>query len=196
MKRGVSEAYFFAGFIILMSAILSALFRDFRYWYFFGFVGTWLLSDYFASLNNYNTPLQILKKNPRKFADLYFVTFLLGCGIQIVGQFIFRFWSYTYTNSIFGETVLILFYPFILFSFLNTYLFLKNQTKKPVVSFILSMIIGIIIWETPNLYSVSWLYSIPFVSFTIFSINIVVLLGWSLLILLPYYVYNLVVKEK
>ena len=52
------------------------------------------------------------------------------------------------------------------------------------------MVAGIIIWEIPNLFSKDWIYTIPYISFNIIGINIIVIIGWVVLIGFPVYIYN------
>ena len=76
------------------------------------------------------------------------------------------------------------------------YTLVKSKIKTSLISIIVSVIMGVIIWEIPNLFSMDWIYHIPIVSLEIFNINIIVVLGWALLILVPNYLYKIVLNKK
>ena len=78
----------------------------------------------------------------------------------------------------------------ILFSFREMYESLKIIIKNPQVTFLITMLLGIILWEITNLLNYSWIYTIPYITYEIAKINIVVIAGWSILIGLPVYIYN------
>jgi flagellar biosynthesis protein FlhB len=177
------------GLIVSISSIALA-FNKINFWYFPGVVGFWLVFDYFSSMKNKNTALQILTKSKYEFLKLYFLMFMLGCTIEVLGRFIFNLWIYPPYHGILPDIANLLFYPFILFSFREMYESIKIVIKNKVVTFITSMIIGIIIWEVPNLFSVDWIYTIPYLDLEIFKMNIVVIIGWSILIGFPILVYN------
>lgn len=44
------------------------------------------------------------------------------------------------------------------------------------------MLLCVLIWEVPNVYSKDWIYRIPYISIEIFHINILVAAGWITLI--------------
>jgi hypothetical protein len=60
--------------------------------------------------------------------------------------------------------------------------------------FVLSMILGIIIWEVPNLFVYGWIYTVPVLSMAAFNINILIILSWSVLIGIPLLIYNKILK--
>jgi len=177
------------GMIISTFSIIVAL-LGINFWYFPGVIGFWLFFDYFSSKKNKNTAIQIFIKNKKEFFKLYFLMFMLGCTIETVGRFIFGLWIYPPYTNIWWDLLNLLFYPFILFSFREMYESSLIVIKNKVFAFVVSMFFGILIWEIPNLYSIDWIYTIPFITFEIFKINIVVIFGWSILIAFPVWIYN------
>ena len=177
------------GLLVSILSLISA-FLGVHNWYFPATIGVWIFFDSISSIKNKNTPLQILKRSKPQFLNLYLIMMILGLVIELVGRFIFNLWSYPFINNNFKELLIIIFYPFILFSFAETYRSLKIKIKSNVQAFVLSMIIGIIIWEIPNLVSKDWIYKINFFPYEILGINILVIIGWSFLIALPLYVYK------
>jgi hypothetical protein len=177
--------------LIISIVSISLAFLKINFWYFPAVIGVWLFFDYFSSIKNNNTAIQILRKNKKDFLRLYIFMFMFGCTIEIIGRFILRLWFYpSYTNVIF-DLVNLIFYPFILLSFREMYNSIKIICKNWIVTTILSMLLGIIIWEIPNLYSKDWIYTIPFISFEILHLNIIVIIGWSILILGPLIIYKI-----
>ena len=126
---------------------------------------------------------------------LSILMFFLGASIELGGRFLLNSWNYPYINNFYLEVLVLLFYPFILFSCREMYESINIFIKKNYISFILAMILGVIIWEVPNLFSGDWIYTIPYINYEIFKINIVVILGWSILIGFPIYIYNTFFKK-
>jgi len=173
-------------FLSLISVVLAML--KIHHWYFIGVIGFWLL---FASSPKRKTSLGLLLHDRKKFLFLYFVFFLLGCTIELVGRFILHWWSYPYIHSTTMEILLLAFYPFILLSFREMHDILEITTKSRSLALVSSMIIGITIWELPNLVTMDWIYSIPILtSMQIYNFNIILIAGWAILIGAPTYLYS------
>ena len=194
MKNKILFRFFAVGIIItIFSAVL--FFRESRIWYFFTAAGLWLGFDYIASFNNKNTALQIFLRDKRKFLHLYLIMILFGASLEYFGRYILGLWEYPYVGKI-HEIVGAFFYPFLLFQLREMYVAIKHKFKNNFLSLITAVILGIIIWEIPNLFSRDWIYFIPFVNLKIFGINLAVILGWTVLILCPYYIYKIVLDKK
>jgi hypothetical protein len=180
----------------LMIAVFSLIeaFSGIGLWYFPATVGIWFIFDYFSSIKNKNTTLQVFKENKKKFFYLYLLMFMFGCTIEVIGRFILKLWIYPFQDTIILELLGILFYPVILFSFREMYGSLHILIKTRWIAVISSMILGIVLWEIPNLAVYSWIYSIPFTELSIIGINIIVIIGWVLLIIIPVYIYNKFLK--
>lgn len=187
--------------IIIISVILYV--SNSPYWFFPAPIGIWLLFDSLSSLRKNKTTLDLLiTKDYKKFFIVYSVLFILGFLTELLGIIILNFWSYASFNyqtdllSILNrlskyplEGLGFFIWPFILMSFKETYSFIKSYFNKK-ISFILSMVLGILIWETPNIFSKDWIYTIPYINLEIFHINIIVIIGWSLLIGFPLIIYK------
>ena len=176
---------------ILISKISFTLaFLKINHWYFPAVIGVWFIFDYIAYNKNKNTTLSFLFNDKKKFFNLYLVMFFLGATIELIGRFLLNLWDYPFINNLYLEFVLLLFYPFILFSFRELYESIILKLKNKFLAFISAMVAGIIIWEIPNLFSKDWIYTIPYISFNIIGINIIVIIGWVVLIGFPVYIYN------
>lgn len=182
--------------IVISILSLSLAFLKINFWYFPGVIGFWLVFDYFSSRKNKNTALQIFIRNKKEFFKLYFLMFMLGCTIEIFGRAILNLWFYPPYKNIFYDIANLVFYPFILFSFREMFESIKQIFGGKILTFIVSMILGIAIWEIPNLFSRDWVYTIPYITVEIFKINIVVIIGWSILIAFPIWIYDEFFGEK
>jgi hypothetical protein len=194
-KTNKRAAFWILGAVItLVSACLYFIKNP--YWYYLGVIGIWILFDNLASSYNNKTTLDLLiSKNYKKLSLIYILLFMLGLLIEVVGRIILGLWSYPLVSQLVANTLGIILYPFILMSFRETYQFVKSNLNNKTISGLVSMLIGIIVWEVPNLFSSDWVYNIPFVTFSLFKINIVVIVGWAILIVLPVCVYNLLDKN-
>ena len=142
-------------------------------------------------MKNKDTAIQLFANNKKGFWNLYLIMLSLGMAIEYLGRFIFAFWYYPTPQWM--EIFIILLYPLMFFSLREMYETFSLLVKNKVLTVIVSIIVGIIIWEVPNLVSKSWIYTIPF-GFEIIGINIFVIIGWVLLIMLPKHFYEIFFK--
>lgn len=176
--------------ILIISAITLYIFKS-HYWYHPFILGVWLLFDNLAYLRGKKTTLDLLiKKQYKKFILLFATLAIFGSFIELIGNFLLNLWKYPYLNFYFLIITIPIFYPFILMSFREMYNFVSSFMNNKTIVAILSMFLGIIIWEIPDLYSQDWVYNIPYISLEIFGLNIVVIIGWSILILCPLFIYH------
>jgi hypothetical protein len=182
------------GLVVSVVSIGSAFFKVHN-WYLPAVIGVWLIFDYFACQGNSRTTFQLLKKNPLQFLQIYVLLFFLACSIELVGRFILKWWTYPNIHGSFHEIVLLVFYPFILFSFREMYNVMHKVAKSKLGAFLLSMAMGITIWEIPNMYSRDWTYTIPYFNWSIFQLPLIIIVGWAALIGLPLYVYSAVLRD-
>ncbi|MEK6945798.1 MAG: hypothetical protein AABW63_03320 [Nanoarchaeota archaeon] len=193
MKARDGKLILILGILISIISLLTAFF-GWKPWYFVGTFGFWFFFDYFSSKKNKITAIQLFINNKKSFTNLYMAMLALGMSIEYLGKFVFGFWHYPYQSLLF-EIILILLYPFILFATREIYETSKLIIKNKVLSVVLAMIIGIVLMEIPNLYSGLWIYTVPF-GFDILGINVIVLIGWVILILAPAYVYDKFFNNK
>jgi hypothetical protein len=188
--------------IVLIILTLILYFLKSPYWYNPAVIGVWLFFDNIAHLQKNKTTLDLIfNQKYKKFLCLYFALLILAVLIEVIGSLVLKLWSYPKLWAIEPLWLMLLinfvsylFYPFILMSFKEMYVVIKSFIKNKYISCIIFMLLGIIIWEIPNIFSQDWIYNIPFISFEIFHINIIVIIGWIILIVAPLYVYKLVDK--
>lgn len=173
--------------IITISLSIQWYIQRNHFWFYPAVVGIWLFFDNLSHSQKNKTTLDlVIKREYNKFIPLYLGLMILGFFIELIGVKIFKFWVYpAYTIQIW--LTLPLMYPFILMSFKETYCLIYSLCKEKLFSVLLSMVIGYIIWEIPNLYSDDWVYTIPY---------FIVFIGWYILIVAPLYVYKLLNLEN
>lgn len=176
--------------ILISIASWVSLFLKWGLWYFPATIGILFIFDYFSSMKNKNTTLQIFNKDKKKFIKLYFLFFLLGATIECIGKFMFNLWNYPFQTNSIMDFIGLLFYPVILLSFREMYESLSLIIKRKFLLTLFSMLLGIIIWEISNLVIYSWIYTIPYIGLEIFKINIIVIIGGVILIGFPVWIYN------
>lgn len=122
----------------------------------------------------------------RNFWKLYIAYFFCGVAIEIVGRYVLELWSYPRFDYI-DELIHVyaISYPF---AFLYLYEFFKitrRYLKSGILAFCATFLFNAFLHEIPNIYGSQWVYSISFITYGIGGINIVVILGWSILALVP-----------
>jgi len=177
--------------LILIKLAIAQYATGCFYWYNFGLLGAWLLFEYLSHIRGNKTTLDLLFNNYKKFIILFIALALFGSVIELVGNAGLHLWSYSHLTPMQLCFLVPIFYPFILMSFMEMFKFIRSLIKNFPIAVISAMILGIIIWEIPNIYSQDWIYKIPHINLEIFHINIVVIIGWVILILGPYYIYRL-----
>lgn len=112
--------------------------------------------------------------------------FIFGIMIEFFGRYLFGLWEYP-LFSFYDETiyVFILGYPFPFFLIYETFVLIKGLVKSFGFSFLLATLISSFLHEIPNIYAREWVYNIPYVALEILGINIVVIFGWTILVLVP-----------
>lgn len=165
--------------IIFISAFL--FWEENTLWHYPAVLGVWLFFDFLSFKINKKSTLDLIFENKlKKFGKLFFILFIFGAMIELIGRVWLNLWHYT--DSLDESIIGYLFYPFILMSFKELYESLKKFSKNKVTLTTLSVVLGVIIWEIPNVFSKDWVYTIPLITFEIFGINIIVILGWIILI--------------
>jgi hypothetical protein len=199
----------FVGMIIILFSIFLYI-KNSPYWYFPAPIGVWLFFDSISYFRKNKTTLDLItKKDYKKFLKFYIALFIGGILIELIGSIFLNLWSYklsAYTSTLKAVIGHILnnplsgtgwfIYPFILMSFKGMYEFLKSFFKNKISPTILAMLLGIIIWEIPNVFSQDWIYRIPFISLEIFGVNIIIILAWVILIQGPLLIYRFIDNLK
>ena len=194
MKSKVHFISFLFGLALVITLLILHFLGISELFFSLGTIGVWLIFDYLALISGKKTSFQIFLKDKKKFALLFLCLVIAGFFIELIFRFILGLWTYPGRENLFWNIITVFHYGFIFMSFRETYNFIVSYLNK-YFSFILSMIIGIIIWELPNIKTYYWVYNIPLISIEILKINILVIFGWSILIAIPLIIYK-ILKEK
>jgi hypothetical protein len=182
--------------LVLISICLY--FQNSHFWFFFGAIGAWLSLDSLLYMRNGNSTLGLIYKGHYKtFSKYYLDMWLLGMVIESWAYY-FELWDYKlYTLIVSGKLEISSFslffliaigffiYPFILMHFKEMFALINSYLKSWFASLILSVVIGILIWEIPNTYSYDWKYTIDVIDYEIFNVNVFIIFAWIILIALP-----------
>ncbi len=187
------------GGIILAAVSAILFFLQNRFWYFIAPFAVLIIFDRLSSYAGNKTTLDlIINKKYKSFIKLFLLLFFLGVAIEVVGSHLLGLWSYPKLWSLEPMWFMLMInfigyltYPVILMSFREMYALSRSLIKTKFLAVAATMVAGIIVWELPNVISKDWIYRIPYVSWSILGVNIVVIVGWVILILGPYYVYEL-----
>ncbi len=188
---------FLAAILILMGSGFLYFYKNIV-WYNFAVWGWWLFFDCLSHWQGNKTTLDLIfKKKYYSFFRLYGLLLLISIVMEVVASLIFGLWSYPKLWRIEPLWLLILVnfwgylsYPIIFMSLMEMYAFLYTLIRRKWIAVISFLIVGIVIWEVPNIFSQDWIYYISFVDYNLGGLNVVVILGWVILLFIPVYVYH------
>ena len=152
-------------------------------WYsYFVIGGTFFL----AWINQILKNDSLFEKSKIYLLKTYGIYLLFTILIEIVGRFILNFWHYPSFNFIDKVIhVSLIGYPFAFFFIHESFKLIRKKVPSLSVTIILATLINAFIHEVPNIFAWEWIYTIPYVTFEILQINIVVIVGWVVLIAIP-----------
>lgn len=180
------------------------------YWYYPTPIGAWLLFDVLCQFRNVPNTLSLLFTRKFKlFFRFYLAMLALAVSIEVLGSFMLDLWIYkvfNYSTNPFEVLSYIvsdplvglswwLIYPTILMHFRGLYNFIYSFIPNLSIATLLAMALGVLFWEIPNVYSLDWIYTVPYIDAMIFGVNIVVIIGWVFLIQPPVLIYKFLQKQ-
>ena len=153
-KQVLFKISFFLGIVLIFISTILFLNKN-TIWHYPAVIGVWLFFDFISFRFNKFSTLDTFLQDKKKFAVLFAGLFLLGFLIEFVGRIALNLWHYTdpLDSSLIGS----LFYPFMLMSMKEMYSSLRNIFDKKIALTIFTMILGITIWEIPNVFSKDWI---------------------------------------
>ena len=174
------------GSILILYGFILAFFKSNVFWYDYFVIGGTLL---FGSINYKigNAGLFALIKNKSiNFLKLYISYLIFAILIEIVGRFLLNLWFYP-SSSVLDQIIYVFLigYPFAFFFVYETFVMFNGKIRSKTLAFVFTFIFSAFLHEIPNVFVWSWIYTIPYIKFEIFQINIVVIIGWSILVLVP-----------
>lgn len=182
----MKKYYHILGIIGLFFAVYgmaSAILCSNVTWYsYFVIGGTFFLAWINQILKN-DSLFEKSKINLLKTYGLYLLSAIL---IEIIGRFILNFWHYLSFN--FTDKVIHVFligFPFAFFFIHESFKLIRKKVPSLSIIIILTTFINAFVHEVPNTFAREWIYTIPYITFEILQINIVVIIGWVVLITVP-----------
>jgi len=171
------------GLILAVYGVVSAiLYSNVTGYSYFVIGGTFFLTWINQILKNDS----LLEKSKVYLLKTYGLYLLFTILIEIVGRFILNFWHYPSFN--FTDKVIHVFligYPFAFFFIHESLKLIRKKVPSLAVTIILATLINAFIHEIPNIFAEEWIYTIPYVTFEILQINIVIIISWFILITIP-----------
>ena len=170
------------GLLIALYGAISAIFYSNIIWYSYFVVGGTLFLAYANSRLENDS---ILKEDKKYIMKTYGIYLLFAVLIEIAGRFALGLWNYPYFSPM-DEFVHIFLigYPFAFF-FVRESFTLINKKTGLMAAIVLTTLVNAFVHEIPNTFVWEWVYTIPYVTLEIFQINIVVIVGWAILVAVP-----------
>lgn len=178
------------GLLLALYGLFSAIFFANIFWYsYFVIGGTFFL----AYINFRCRKPSILEQQKIYLAKTYILYLLITFLIEAVGRFWLHFWEYP-SFTLFDQIihVFLIGYPFAFFFISESLTLIKKKVSSLTLTIVIATLANAFLHEIPNIFAWEWKYTIPLVTFEIFGINVVVLLGWVILIAVPLSVKKMV----
>jgi len=192
MKKGLLIGII--GMFLILYSLISSMVYSKVFWY-----GTFVLGGtLFLGYINCNLKIKSLFYfNKKTILKQYLIYFICGLIIEMIGRFTLHLWidnpSFTFIVEI--VEVFLLAYPFAFFFIYESFMLIKKIVKSFGLAVFLTTLISAFLHEYPNTFVWEWTYRIPYISFEILQINIVVIFGWMILVAIPLIVNNKIIKN-
>jgi len=198
MNKKVSISLMIIGLVIMSYGLFAAISLHSTIWYSFFLIGGVLFLGAMNIFIGNNSVLKLIEKNKKRLFLIYIYYIVWTILIEIIGRFWLNLWYYPSFDSINQLIhVFIIGYPFAFFFIYESFLILEKIVKKFWLAVILTTIINAFLHEIPNTFAWEWVYTIPNVTFEILKINIVVIIAWVVLIIVPLIVnHKIIVKAN
>jgi len=180
------------GFLLALYGLISSIFFESSIWYSFFVIGGTL---FLAWINKKKDNPSLFKKSVKEIVATYLIYLAFTILIEIVGRILLNLWYYPKFNNLdILIHVFLIGYPFGLFFVGETINMTHHLKINIVIKLTLLTIINAFLNEIPNIFSWEWVYTIPYVTFEILKINIVVIVGWIILIAIPIFTESFLKK--
>ena len=171
------------GLLLAIYGVASAISYSNVKWYSYFVIGGTL---FLAWINKILKNDSLFEKSKIYLLKTYGIYLLFTILIEIVGRFILNFWDYPSFNLVDKFIhVFLIGYPFAFFFIYESFKLMRKKVPSLSIAIILATLINAFVHEFPNTFAWEWVYAIPYVTFEILQINIVVIVGWIVLIAIP-----------
>ena len=171
------------GLLLAIYSIASATLYSNATWYSYFVIGG---AFFLAWINQILKNDSLFEKSKIYLLKTYGLYLIFGILIEIVGRFILNLWHYPSFN--FADEIIHVFliaYPFAFFFVYESFKLIRKKTPSLLVTITIATFINAFIHELPNIFVWGWIYTIPYVALEILQINIVVIVGWIIIIAVP-----------
>lgn len=182
------------GLLLALYGIISAIFYSNVTWYSYFTIGS---TFFLAYLNSKIKNKSIFEKSKIQIAKTYGLYLIITILIEIVGRFLLHLWIYPSFNI--AEQIIHVFligYPFAFFFIGESLTLIRKKVPSFTLTIIIATLINALLHELPNLFAWEWKYTIPYITVEILQINIVVIVGWAILIAVPIITDNLLSHHR
>jgi len=176
----------FIGLLLVVYGLISAIIFSNVTWYSYFVVG----GTFFLGYTNYRLKnesiLKVLEKNRTKVLKIYGFYLFMTIFIELIGRILFHLWKYPSFNL--PEKIIHVFligYPFAFFFIYESFVLIRKRIQSFSFTIILATLINAFLHEIPNTFAWEWKYKIPYITFEVLQINIVIIIGWVVLIGVP-----------
>lgn len=176
----------FLGFILAFYGVISAIAFSNITWYSYFIVGSTVFLSSINHKSNNDLILKLVGNNKKEIFKIYMAYFIIGFLFELVGRFVLNLWRFPSFNL--KEEIIHVYligYPFTFFYLGEFFKLVQKRLKSFNLSIILTTLINSLLIEITNTFAWEWTYIIPYVNFEIFNVNILVIISWVLLVIVP-----------
>jgi hypothetical protein len=174
MVEKISTGLGLIGVLFFLWGLVSAISLSSTIWYsYFVFGGTL----FFAWINKTLKNESLFQKNLKYILKTYIAYLLFTVIIELIGRFIFELWLYPGFN-----TLQIIFHVFLIG---YPFAFVSSKISSSAGAFVITVLASSLFHEIPNTFAREWVYLVPYIALEIFRVNILVILGWAILVAVP-----------
>ncbi|RLE46731.1 hypothetical protein DRJ25_03750 [Candidatus Woesearchaeota archaeon] len=170
-----------SGLFLAVYGIVSAVLYSNVNWYRYFVIGGTL---FLAWLNDRLKNDSLFEKKGKALLKSYGLYLCYGIIIEVIGMAILKLWHYpSFGLAEFIINVILIAYPFAFFFIYESFKLMRVSNLALAIG--ITSLINAFLHEVPNTFAHNWIYTIPYIKLEILQINIVVIVGWVILILLP-----------
>lgn len=181
------------GLLSVVYGVLSAILASNVIWFsYFAIGGTLFL----AWINNMLKNDSLFEKSKIYVLKTYGIYLLFAILIEIVGELMLNLWNYpSFDLKSKVIHVFLIGYPFVFFFIHESFKIILKKVPSLSLAIILTTLINAFVNEIPNTFAWEWVYTIPYITFEILEINIIVIIGWIVLVTVPIITKRIINKQ-
>ena len=185
------------GLLLFLYGLITAIFYSKVPWLSYFVIGGVFFLGYINYRYSNESVIRRLETNKTEVFKTYLVYLFAGLIIEFIGRFLLHLWEYPLFN-ITDEIihVFLIVYPFGFFFIYETFVFIRKKVQNFGLAIIVTTLVNAFLVEVPNTFVWEWRYTIPYITFEILRVNIIVIIGWVFLVMIPLMVKELLGKKS